>query len=144
MKTHLQKLFTHAAGKAMKASTRHVVFAKNYRKLSELHKATNDETGDGAIFSELCELHEQAAADATELAKAFAECLKEFSNVHKAAGFDDGDALVPSQISGVTGDAPPSSVRMVPRSGQREISQFSPLDKTDRAADVIAKITSLD
>jgi hypothetical protein len=116
--------------------------AANFRKLAELHKATNeDRSGDGAIFAALCDLHEQSAADATELAGHFSECLKE---LHKAAGFDDLDALVPSQISGVTGDAPPSSLRMVPRSGQREISQFSPLDKTDKANETISKITSLD
>ena len=139
MREHLKKLFTHAAGKLVKSAMRDTSAAANFRKLAELHKSANDdETGDGAIFAALCDLHEQSAADATELAGHFSECLKE---LHKAAGFvDDLDALMPTQVSAVV----PSNLRPVIRAGQREISQFSPLDKTDRAADVIAKITQLD
>ncbi len=137
MRQHLQKLFTHAAGKLMKSAMRDTSAAANFRKLAELHKATNDdETGDGPIFLALCDLFEQAAADSTELAGHFSEILKE---LHKAAGFDGDnlDALQPTEVSVVV----PSNLRPVFRTGQRE---FSMLDKTDRANETIAKITSLD
>jgi hypothetical protein len=140
MRAHLEKLITHAAGQLVKAAARDTVFARNYLKLAELHKATTD--GDGAIFAELAELHGQCASDSRELAGHFSACLKELSaNVRKAAGFDDLDALEPSPISAVHGDAPPASLRPVFRSGQRE---FAMLDKNDKASETIAKITSVD
>jgi len=133
MKTQMRALATNLGGHLVKTSGCHAKFAKAFRKLA----ADVD-----PLFGDLAALHEESQAADIELAQRCGEFAK---ILDKAAGFsDDLGALQPTQVSAVTGDAPPASLRMVPRSGQREISQFAALDKSGLADETIRKIVSVD
>ena len=126
VKEHLSSFHARAAAHHLARAKFHKAMSGHFHKLAAFHKAEMDDAGAMDLFDSAADEHNQMADECISMGEYHTDCAKALNDgepAAKAAGLSNSRtaSIVGDRVSAVVPEAP-SSVRAVPRYGQREIS----------------------